>query len=510
LFLVILIILFLILTLASTVVIAAGLAFAAILLFIWQRFSTWTNELKTADLIDTAKLTPAMVDQMPSSSDFKLVSYKNNAAISTGGTVDNENSKRFKSALKDMAELFQYTEADKPVVVPDKMINVAEIAKITLENIRPEKTLPAWIKQQVRFPSWIKDQLNEGFVEAMAYPKINTPMYAPLRDISSELFLPNIELIEHNSITLLETNQKFIESYMVGLNHEFSRELLWREYPTDQRGSYFRQFWDVSTVLQDPALAGKTEQEKREPYYDIPPLHRWKRASKLGEHDNRQPSNEPPKEEVVLVIRGELLKKYPNAVIYAHKAEWTKNDAGQPDLTQPRGLMNDAEGDKEKPDKRFVQLPLYRADAAPDITFFGFDLTVDVAAGESNPTTPDDMLNAGWFFVIKERPGETRFGLDIESADIEQELITWNDLHWGKVLPGVDQGVIDVSKVNALPDRLDTFFKADDEGQAFKTQYHDDKNVKWDTELDAASLAYILYQVPIMVCVHASEMLKKN
>lgn len=30
------------------------------------------------------------------------------------------------------------------------------------------------------------------------------------------------------------------KSYMVGLNHEFARELLWREYPTDQRGSYFR------------------------------------------------------------------------------------------------------------------------------------------------------------------------------------------------------------------------------------------------------------------------------
>ena len=26
---------------------------------------------------------------------------------------------------------------------------------------------------------------------------------------------------------------------MVGLNHEFARELLWREYPTDQRGQLF-------------------------------------------------------------------------------------------------------------------------------------------------------------------------------------------------------------------------------------------------------------------------------
>ena len=72
-------------------------------------------------------------------------------------------------------------------------------------------------------------------------------MYEPLEGASSsELFLPNIQLIATNSITLLETNQKFIEAYMVGLNHEFARELLWREYPTDQRGSYFRQFWDVA------------------------------------------------------------------------------------------------------------------------------------------------------------------------------------------------------------------------------------------------------------------------
>ena len=69
------------------------------------------------------------------------------------------------------------------------------------------------------------------FDEVMAYPEIDLPMYEPLKAISTELFLPNINLIEQNSITLLETNQKFIEAYMVGLNHEFARELLWREYP---------------------------------------------------------------------------------------------------------------------------------------------------------------------------------------------------------------------------------------------------------------------------------------
>ena len=42
---------------------------------------------------------------------------------------------------------------------------------------------------------------------------------------------------------------------MVGLNHEFARKLLWREYPTDQRGSYFRQFWDPGTYHDSEDLS---------------------------------------------------------------------------------------------------------------------------------------------------------------------------------------------------------------------------------------------------------------
>ena len=53
----------------------------------------------------------------------------------------------------------------------------------------------------------------------------------------------------------METNQRFIEAYMVGLNYEFARKLLWREYPTDQRGSYFRQFWSVDNYIDSEGLS---------------------------------------------------------------------------------------------------------------------------------------------------------------------------------------------------------------------------------------------------------------
>ena len=103
---------------------------------------------------------------------------------------------------------------------------------------------------------------------------------------------------------------------MVGLNYEFGRKLLWREYPTDQRGSYFRQFWDVR---QRRSTRGLSENALQEQLYDIPELHRWPLTSALGTHNNRAAAARAG-EQAVLVIRGELLKKYPTAMIYAHRA----------------------------------------------------------------------------------------------------------------------------------------------------------------------------------------------
>jgi hypothetical protein len=44
-------------------------------------------------------------------------------------------------------------------------------------------------------------------------------------------------------------------------------------------------------------------------------------------------------------------------------------------------------------------------------------------------------------------------------------------------------------------------------------QRAEDLQIKWNGDghaVDAADLAYILYQVPVLVAVHAAEMLPKN
>jgi hypothetical protein len=513
--LLILLMIILLITGAAGVTWAGGIVVAGALAWLWRKMSSWQQGLQTAEILTADKQTPQSVDRFPKSSNFRLASPAENFTPAIGAAADNDNALRFKNSIKDMSRLHEILKAAIPAVPKREPLVVHAVSENILQQIRPDKTVPAWTWQQVLFPAWIKDALaDEGFVEAMAYPKINKPMYADLKKRSDELFLPNVNLIEQNSITLLETNQPFIESYMVGLNHEFARELLWREYPTDQRGSYFRQFWDASAMLKDPSLTGKPDGQQREPYYDITKLHEWRRKSKLGDHDNRQKPGEAAKEEVVLVIRGELLKKYPTAVVYAHKADWTKDANNVIDIQEPRSLAHPEEGDQPKPDPAFVRTPLYSAKIDPDIYFFGFDLTVKEAQGESRPENPS-LTNAGWFFVIKERPGEPRFGLDIPATDdSSQELITWNDLDWASVVD-TEEGVIDVLHLpqplmlpNTLPGSVDINTS---DGKGKKEQYEDDKNVpSWDGTIDAAKLAYILYQVPMMVCIHAAEMLLKK
>lgn len=499
-----------VLTIGVVAAIAAGLG-----AMIW-RLNQWKKRIEAVAAILPENQSPGIVDNLPNSPDFQLVGIESNFRPTRSGESDSQDAQDFKNGLRDTFELVQATRLSIPEPAPYKKIEIDKVAGLIAERINPSVTIPAWTWENIRIPEWIFGQLNrEIFTEAMAYPRFDLPMYKPLAKISADLFLPNINLIEYNSITLLETNQEFIESYMVGLNHEFARELLWREYPTDQRGSYFRQFWDVSTLLKgdDTDHAGKTEEEIREMYRDIPKLHNWSRASKLGSHDHRQKPGTPEEEEVVLVIRGELLKKYPNAVVYAHKAVWGPTSESDPtfDIDQSRVLYKASEGDSTSPSFDVIRTPLYKAEVEPDITFFGFKLTVEEAKGENEPETPT-LENAGWFFVIKERPGEPRFGFDIPKEDVDaQPNLTWNDISWTEVLGSGE--VIDA--VN-LPEQVaiaETVPSGTPLSDGFLDQREEDKDILWNTEghqVDAADLAYILYQVPVLVAVHAKEMLPSN
>ncbi|HEY7640574.1 MAG TPA: hypothetical protein VH814_12695 [Steroidobacteraceae bacterium] len=232
----------------------------------------------------------------------------------------------------------------------------------------------------------------------MAAPRFPQPMYESLRDLSQQLLLPGLETVEPNSVLGLETNSRFVEAYMVGLNFEMGRELLWRGYPTDQRGTYFDHFWDSRSS------GGGA---------DVNPLHSW-HDRPLGD-----PQTAPAGDRFVMLIRSSLLRRYPSAVIYAAKA------------IKPNNVRKPTKSPDEE------EHPVFRGSMQPDVTFFGFDLTVDQVVGTG---VGDDQ---GYFIVIQEQPGEPRFGFDVgtplnEGTHLDVDFgapagsTTGASLHWGQ------------------------------------------------------------------------------
>ena len=113
---------------------------------------------------------------------------------------------------------------------------------------------------------------------------------------------------------------------MAGLNHELSSELLWREFPGELRHTYFQH------------VLGRRRRA-------IPPMHRWNPR-------RRSAARFAGGDALVLVIRGELLRRYPDALIYAVAGRGRRRRSGPSEM-----------------------LPIFRARIDPDITFLGFDLT---------------------------------------------------------------------------------------------------------------------------------------
>ena len=285
--------------------------------------------------------------------------------------------------------------------------------------------------------------------QVLAHPQFPAPMSERLIEFAPDFLLPGLDTIPANTATLVQPNSRFIEAFMVGLNHEMGRELLWREYPTDQRGTYFRFFWNRRGAEQNVAAR---------------PINEWNLT--LG----RNPSAAGNPDQLVLLVRGELFRRYPNAVIYAAKATGTST---APKLTA---------------EERY---PLFRGSAPPDVTFFGFDLTETAARGSA--TDP------GWFFVIQQQPGEPSFGLDMPD-DLNPQpprATDWNKLTWRHLvqsaaelrnLAHVKVGVKPGAPPPLLPDT-----SANPPG------------AQWG--VNGAHMARITLQKPVRIAILASKML---
>jgi hypothetical protein len=214
-----------------------------------------------------------------------------------------------------------------------------------------------------------KDRLEPIFLP----PKYQAPMYVPLAEESKDWIMPGINDVERDTVGLGMTNQRFVEAYMVGCNQELTRELLFNEFPVDQRATYFRQFWDIAGIV--PPQGSPIDPETLR---DILPIAGWSPTATLGSNSARAGSPNGS-ERLVLVVRAQLVQKYPNVIVYAVPA--------QVDTSTGRLVLSNDEVH-----------PVFYGTIAPDVAFYGFDIAVDKVR-----TTP------GYFFVLQEHPTEPKF-----------------------------------------------------------------------------------------------------
>jgi len=502
---IILLLILIVLAVAFAAGLAAAGAAAAIAIGVGIAARRWlasvARKAAVAHDLNPASFTPQMVTSAPPNPGFAVSAA---GVVPAGGPTagpDSTQAAAFRSATVDLFTGLADAPIDPPLA---PVLELAPLKATLVSRLDPVKTVPQRTRALLDFADhfrWTKPDPLEPIMAAPGFPQ---PMYAPLRDLSPDYVLPGVELVPANSIGILVTNHRFIEGYMVGLNHEMARQLLWNDYPTDQRGSYFRQFWDVSAYVPQPGdptdPAALTELLK-----DIPQVHTWPTPTALGQHPNRTdivPDN------VVLLVRGELFKRYPNAIVYAARAKVV--------------------GDKRVMDDSDERYPIFRGTLGPDITFVGFNLSKADAKG-GTAAAPQ-----GFFFVFQQQPTEPRFGL--EPVEDATPIAHWADLAWtnfgggggggGSPFKLPDLGLTKRAETiknspwrlasqvlklvvtgTTVPAQLKPGLAPVRTAITADTENPDDPANQWG--VNSAQTAYILLRLPFRVLIHADLMLPR-
>lgn len=455
----------LVLTAAAAVVGGIALAAAAPL----RRLA---DRLAVGLAVRDGALTPQLIDAVPArpgfvASESDLVGGGAQPSAQPGsGREDSPSARAFRQATSAMlARVASETIAP----VPPRPVALRALRDTVLAELDPHATIGARVRERLQLTDGLVWQPSDPLEPVLAGPDFPQPIYRYLAELSQEWLLPGLEQVRANTVTLAETNQAFVEAFMLGLNHEMGGELLWREYPADQRRTFFRQFWDPSGFVPPPGQA-----RVRATLEDIKPIHRWAATASLGENGARTAATG---EQLVVLIRGDVVHRYPTLTAYAARA------------------VIDADG-KRVPGAEERQ-PVFSGALEPDVAFFGFPLTEAEVRGSGTPGTGDQ----GWFFILQEQASEPRFGLDIAAAG-DGAPATWNELSWGQ-LATAEEGLSAIDYIDLNADLPDTSAITDPP----RVAWHADAGLG-AAGTDGAQIAFITLQRPVRVAVHATDLLE--
>jgi hypothetical protein len=286
---------------------------------------------------------------------------------------------------------------------PGRTLDPGQLRVDVAAALRPSKYLRLRLRDRIDVPV---PQHDDALQQIMVHPEFPAPLALALLQEAPNAVLPGLATFPNNRVALLETNPSFIEAFLVGANHEMNREFLWREFPTDQRGTPFKHFWPR------PAEGGSDGREIEE-------IASWPLDRRLGTNlAGRRTA------ETVLLVRGDVLRRYPFMIVMAAPA-LDANGTVAPFATW--------------------LLPKFPIPVGADSMAYVFDLDVNQALGIP-----------GWFLVFQEPRAVLRYGFDLSPSG---GAATWSDLAWPDV-PVARGKFVDI-------DRPPTFAPADPRGAAW-------------------------------------------
>ena len=255
--------------------------------------------------------------------------------------------------------------------VPRRAV-LAVTSQQLVKALDPKTTVRNALESRIRLSAEIALTWKaKPFIERiMAAPRFNRPMYRALDEYDRDWLVPGLGQIPGTDfVTVLSTNDEFMEAFLVGLSDEFGHELLWRGFPTDLRGTYFHRFWNPR------------RDELKEP------IHAF-RKTPLGSHVaiGGAPAGgggNARQGRAAIVVKSELVRRFPDLIIQAIRNQGT-----------PAQPVFEAEGRPQQ-----TAAVLFAEYLEPDIAIVGVDLSVA------------DLDDPDWWIVIAEHPGATRFEL---------------------------------------------------------------------------------------------------
>ena len=365
------------------------------------------------------------------------------------------------------ARLRARTSAPNTSVVVRDVVHVAlpasssstlsEVAGAVRAGFAPAAVLGAKLRARITAPAtaWGSAVVPASMSVEPVFPD---PLAELLRRIDPELIMPGAGAIPDDTVGLVEVNARFVEAFLLGANLELSRELVWREYPADLAGTWLRTFWDSAGTAAE----------------DIAPIADWVDGP-LGSHQIGAGIGGT----LVLLLKGALLRRYPETVIYAVRARWSSDRTQREE--QPGGERRD---------------PVLAGSLGRGVSYLGFELTEEAARGAVDAAgVPVPGGDAGWFFVFEQPPIGTRFGLDVgDAGDPGTMPHLWKNVSWGHQVDTAS--ALDALTHARAGGRLAGTRRKYDEGMFQET---------WGAH--AAAMARICFQRPVRMLVHASAML---